>query len=255
MKFLFFLLVLSVSLNTFAQKQASIWYFGGFAGLDFRTNPPLALLDGQLNSIDGESSATISDDEGNLLFYTDGVLVYNHSQQLMQNGANLWGHSSTTQTIIVPQPGNDSIFYIFTNSPQYNAVFAGSDSVGCHYSVVNLAHNNGLGAVTEKNTLLFKKTTEKVAAVHHANETDFWVVFHEWESNCFRSYRITETGIEMTPVVSCVGAVHQGGGPSSGSNYNAAGQMKISPNGSLLALVLTGSRRLEVFFLTTKPAG
>ncbi|QOI97002.1 MAG: hypothetical protein HRU69_05630 [Flammeovirgaceae bacterium] len=256
MKFLIAVAVSCITLTTFSQNPTSIWYFGEFAGLDFRMAPPLALLNGQLNSIDGESSATISSDEGNLLFYTDGVSVYNRSHQPMQNGTNLWGHPSTTQTLIVPQPGNDSIFYIFTNSPQYNT-FAGTDSVGCHYSIVNLANNNGLGAVIEKNTLLFKKTTEKVAAVHHVNGTDIWVVFHEWESNCFRSYLVTAAGIEFPPVVSCIGSIHQGGGPAPGinENFNAAGQMKISSDGSLLALVLTDSRRVEVFFLTTKPAG
>ncbi len=247
MKHLFAIVAFNlITITVLSQQQAAVWYFGEFAGLSFRSVVPLALLDGKLNAYEG--SATISDSEGHLLFYTDGVSVYNKNHQIMTNGTNLWGHNSTTQTLIVPQPGNDSIFYIFTLSPQYNIAFA-SDSVGCHYSVVNLAHNNGLGAVIQKNILLFKKTTEKVSAVHHANGTDIWVVFHEWESNCFRAYLVTENGIEPTPVVSCAGAVHQGGGPAPGINYNynAAGQMKISPDGSLLALTLTAARRVEIF--------
>lgn len=192
----------------------------------------------------------ISDSEGALLFYTEGENVFDKLHNVIPNGTNLWGHNSTTQTLIVPQPGNDSIFYIFTMSPQYNAIFA-NDSVGAHYSVVNLNQNNGLGAVTHKNILLFKKTTEKISAVHHANGRDIWVVFHEWESNCFRSYLVTTAGIELIPVVSCIGAVHQGGGPAPGinQNYNVAGYMKISPDGKLLALIITGISKVEVFFL------
>jgi hypothetical protein len=170
----------------------------------------------------------------------------------MPNGNNLWGHYSTTQTLIVPQPGNDSIFYIFTASPQYNALYA-MDSVGFHYSVVNLKHDNGYGDVVLKNILLYKQTTEKITAVHHRNGQDIWVVMHEWGSNCFRSYLVTEAGIELTPVVSCVGAVHQGGGPLPSANYNAIGQMKISPDGSLLGLVLADARKVEIFFLILKP--
>lgn len=231
----------------FSQQQAAIWYFYTGAGIDFRSGNPISLTDGQILGRFGfgEGSASICNDRGELLFYTDGVTVYNRLHAVMSNGSNLWGHHSTTQTLIVPQPGNDSIFYIFTLSPEYNSVFA-ADSVGCHYSIVNMNFNGGLGKVTQKNILLFKKTTEKVSAIHQRNGTGIWVVFHEWESSCFRSYLITETGIELTPVVSCVGSFHFGG--RLGRNSNAAGQMKISPDGKLLALVMSGSNRVEIFF-------
>ncbi|QOI96889.1 MAG: hypothetical protein HRU69_04995 [Flammeovirgaceae bacterium] len=222
--------------------------------MNFGSQPPPALLDGKVSYGHGEGTAVISDSEGNLLFYTDGEKVFNSLHEVMPNGRNLWGHNSTTQTLIVPQPKNDSIFFIFTMSPNYNVLF-GNDSVGCHYSVVNMRLESGLGDVTQKNILLFKKTTEKVSAVHHANGTDIWVVFHEWESNCFRSYLITKDGIEMPPVISCVGTVHRGGDtvPGISYNYNAMGGMKISPNGSLLGLVIFYSRKVEIFFLTPAP--
>ncbi|HRJ31333.1 MAG TPA: gliding motility-associated C-terminal domain-containing protein [Cyclobacteriaceae bacterium] len=229
---------------SFAQRQAAVWYFGENAGLDFSQELPQPLLNGRLNSVAGEGSAVISDDNGNLLFYSDGVMVYNQFHNIMSNGSNLWGHYSTTQTLIVPQPCNDSIFFVFTISPQYDAVFA-DDSVGCHYSIVDVNGDNGEGTIFSKNVTLFKKATEKVTGVRHANGTDVWVVFHEWETNCFRSYLITTDGINLQPVLSCVGSVHVGGGPS--SNSNAAGQMKISPNGEFLALALTAARSVEVF--------
>jgi hypothetical protein len=235
-----------ITFNSFSQKQASIWYFGAYAGLDFTAGYPAVLTNSAL--ITEEGSATIADREGNLLFYTDGVTVYNRLHQVMLNGLNLWGNYSTTQTLIVPQPGNDSIFYIFTASPQYNAVFA-MDSVGFHYSVVNLKHDNGYGDVVLKNILLYKQTTEKITAVHHRNGQDIWVVMHEWGSNCFRSYLVTSNGIDLHPVISCIGSVHLGGGPSNNLNYNynAAGQMKISPDGQLLALATSSARKVEVF--------
>lgn len=254
MKFLLSVVISSISFITFAQKQASIWYFGELAGLNFNTQPPSPLLDGKVSYGDCEGTSVIADSDGNLLLYTEGERVFNKLHNVILNGANLWGHNSTTQVLIVPQPGNDTLFYLFTLSPQYNAIFS-NDSVGAHYSVVNLNANNGLGAVIQKNILLFKKTTEKVAAVHHANGRDIWVVFHEWESSCFRSYLITETGINSVPVISCIGSIHTGGGPSLNSNYNAAGQMKISPDGSLLGLALTTLKRIEVFFLTTTVEG
>jgi hypothetical protein len=244
-----------ITLNaTLAQLENSVWYFGEYAGIKFRDDIPIMLHDGQLNS--SENSSSFSDYSGNLIIYTDGVSVYNQFHSTILNGKNLWGHNSTTQTLIVPKPGDEYEFFVFTMSPQYDQVVE-NDSVGCHYSLVNINHGNGLGEIIEKNTLLFKKTTEKVSAVHHANGTNIWVMFHEWESNCFRAYLISENGIEMPPVISCAGMVHQGGGPVPGLNhkYNAAGQMKISPDGSLLALALTASRTIEVFFLITAQDG
>jgi hypothetical protein len=248
------------AINSFSQKQAAVWYFGKHAGLDFNTNPLTVLTNGAISppvgQIEGEGTAVISDTEGNLLFYTDGVSVFNKLHQVMPNGTNLWGSYSTTQTLIVPQPGNDSTFFIFTASPQAGIGLT-TDSVGFHYSVVNLNHDSGYGDIVSKNILLYKFTSEKISGVHHRNGQDIWIVMHEWGSNCFRAYLVTSNGIDPQPVISCIGSVHTGGGPvpNLNYNYNAAGQMRISPDGSLLALALAASKKAEVFFLMIKPAG
>ena len=65
------LLTCLFTLLLFSQQEASNWYFGRNAGLKFHENGTVtALSDGQLNTWEG--CATISDAEGNLLFYTDG---------------------------------------------------------------------------------------------------------------------------------------------------------------------------------------
>jgi hypothetical protein len=94
----------------FAQK-AAIWYFGKcWSRFQFRI--PVTLTDGKLTNKRG--CATISDKDGKLLFYTDGSFVYkNH--KIMANGYGLLGNRSSTQSaIIVPQPRNPYVYYIFT---------------------------------------------------------------------------------------------------------------------------------------------
>ena len=59
----------------YAQNEGNIWYFGTNAGLDFNSGSPVMLSDGMLDTFEG--CATISDNNGDLLFYTDGMLVYN----------------------------------------------------------------------------------------------------------------------------------------------------------------------------------
>jgi gliding motility-associated-like protein len=225
------------ALTGLAQKQASIWYFGDYAGLDFRAGTPVPITDGALSTQEG--SASICDEDGNLHFYTDGATVYNRLHQAMPNGRNLWGSFTTTQTLIVPKPGIDPIYYIFTASPQYDVIFGpGADSVGFHYTIVDMSYEGGLGDVVSKNNLLFRNTTEKVTGVHHANGKDIWVVAHEWGNNKFRSYLVTEQGLDE-PVISEVGVVHEGDGTGLGSKGNSAGQMKISPTGTKLALAVS----------------
>src|SRR6185503_1429524 len=136
-------------------QQGNTWYFGFNAGLNFNTNPPTALLDGQTRTDEGCS--TVSDGLGNLLFYTDGITVWNKNHQPMPNGTGLMGASSSTHSaVVVPKPGSTSIYFIFT-SDENNAI-PGSDgggSNGYRYSVLDMDLQSGLGDITSKNILLY----------------------------------------------------------------------------------------------------
>ena len=66
------------------KSYASNWFFGQGAGLDFGTDPPSAL---ENSNIDFPSSGvSVSDADGNLLFYSDGVTVWNGDNEIMENG-------------------------------------------------------------------------------------------------------------------------------------------------------------------------
>lgn len=93
------------------QLESSYWYFGINSGLKFTENSSEPVFDGRLQTTEGR--ATISDSEGNLLFYTDGIYVYNRNHQLMPNGIVLKGNPSSTQSgIIVPYPNRSDLYYI-----------------------------------------------------------------------------------------------------------------------------------------------
>ncbi|MCD4698446.1 MAG: hypothetical protein K8S16_19645, partial [Bacteroidales bacterium] len=74
-------LLLLITGNTFAQKEGLNWHFGGKAGLSFHSGEPQVLLNGEISTAEGCS--VISSPEGDLLFYTDGVVVYNAMHNLM----------------------------------------------------------------------------------------------------------------------------------------------------------------------------
>ena len=218
-----------------AQAEASKWYFGINAGLDFSSGNPIALTNGEL--VTDEGCATISENNGDLLFYTDGITVWDKQHNIMPNGTGLTGDSSSTQSaIIVPKPGDVSIFYIFTVDD-----LAGPK--GLRYSEVNMTLNGGNGDITnQKNIELNAFTTEKISAVKHANGIDFWVVTHDWNNNNFLSYQVTTAGVNIVPVISSVGEEHGDNG------LDSKGYLKISPDASRLALASwSGNSVVEIF--------
>ncbi|MFK5854478.1 MAG: PKD domain-containing protein, partial [Bacteroidota bacterium] len=230
--FLFSILVFS---NLLAQNEANIWYFGGYAGLDFSSGSPVALTNSAMDQIEG--CASISDNNGNLLFYTEGTTVWNKNHVIMDNGTGLLGNFSSTQSsIIIQKPGSDTLYYIFT-VPQR------SNNLGdMHYSIVDISLNGGLGKIITKNTYLHTPVTEKVTAVAHANGQDIWVITHERETNAFCSFLISSSGVSNTPVVSNVGSVHDL------PDMNFIGYLKASTNANYIACTLYGPMSLiEIF--------
>ncbi|MFO7723591.1 MAG: T9SS type A sorting domain-containing protein [Bacteroidales bacterium] len=219
-----------------AQKEANIWYFGENAGLDFSGGTPAYLLNGVMNKDEGCSS--VSDANGNLLFYTSGIRVWNRNHQQMPNGSGLAGHESSSQSaLIVPRPGSTNLFYVFTT----DAFFY---SNGLRYSVVDLSLQGGMGDVTTKNVLLHTPSTEKLTAVKHSNQTDIWVIAHEGNSSSFTAYLVTSAGVSP-PVTTSIGMIHTGGGAT--GTLNAIGCMKASPDGSKLALAMYNQGSIELF--------
>jgi hypothetical protein len=230
-----FLLVL-IWISSFSQNEAKIWYFGNGAGLDFNGGLPVALTDGVINTLEGCSS--ISDASGNLLFYTDGITVWDKNHNVMTNGTGLHGHFSSSQSaLIVPQPGNDSIFFVFTVDGTENSLY-----YGVNYSIVNIQHFSGLGEVIVKNNVLIAPATEKITAVMHKNNEDVWIITHGWNSDCFYSYLLTDSNLITTPIISSCGIVHNGGPGLS------RGCMKASPDGRKLALNMAQIYRMTQLF-------
>jgi gliding motility-associated-like protein len=215
------IIVLFVSLSSVAQ-QNNIWYFGLKGGLDFNSSPPVAIGNSAMMANEGCSS--VCDDNGQLLFYSNGVTVYNRKHQVMLNGDNLAGNISSVQScLIIPIPGNDSIYYIFTSDAIEN-----NFARGYNYSVVNTHGDNGNGAVISKNILLQSSCTERLTAARHANGVDVWVITNDKASNTFRAWRVGCNGLQANPVVSNTGVVLDQ------DLVANTGMMKISPDGKQL---------------------
>ena len=227
------IIIFSIPNFTFGQAEANTWYFGKNAGIDFSSGSPEVLKNSALNTEEG--CASISDKDGNLLFYTDGLSVWNRLHQHMPNGSGLLGNPSSTQSgVIIPNLNHKGLYYIFTIADQGN-------EDGFRYSVLDMSKANGMGDIIEKNVLLATPVTEKITAVKHRNNKDIWVITHGWKSNEFLAFLVTKEGVSKQPVSTKEGKIHQG------STTNTQGYMKSSPDGTNLALAIEIDNQVEIF--------
>src|SRR6185295_1528396 len=140
--------------SAFAQKEANIWCFGNNAGLDFNSGSPVAYNGTAI--VTAEGSASIADrTTGQLLFYTDGITIWDKNNQVMPGGTSLGGNPSSTQSgVIVPMTSDPNKYYVFSVDAQAGAG-------GVQYALVDMTLNGGLGSVTSANNVLLTPTSEK----------------------------------------------------------------------------------------------
>ena len=221
-----------ITLSSFGQKEANYWYFGHKAGLDFSTTPPTA-ISGELDTFEGCS--TISDDKGNLLFYSDGTNVWSSDHSIMKysNGSlanNLLGNPSSTQSaLVVPKPKDSNIYYLFT---------VGTNALrGLNVYTIDISKNGGLGEIVNGPIDLSgsDKTfwSEKVTAVEGEDCDTFWVI--SANSDKFFSYKIDINGVNTTPKES---DINPGGFPTN----TIRGSLKVSPDSKYLVLANQGDQ-------------
>ena len=207
------------------------WFFGNNAGITFNpiqvgaTPTPLS---GAMVSQEGVAS--ISNQEGQLLFYTNGETVYTSGHTVMSNGNGLASSGTSTQSsIIIPKPDSNK-YYIFTTD------FDGNPN-GFEYSIVNMDLEGGLGKVETKNIKLINSPlSEKVTACSHSNEDDYWVITHTSGDTSFYSYKISSAGLSG-PVITSIGSTHN----------TARGYMKTSPDCTKLISLLYDEDIIDIF--------
>ena len=192
--------------TTCQSKENNHWRFGLQVGLDFNSGSPVQVW----SSMKGfENCAVLSDQNGDLMFYTNGGQVsvstqypggiWNRNDQLMPNGAftfsDIGCSSSASSALIVPDPGDSSEYYVFVTSCAEESFLP-----GLGYHKVDMDLDNGLGDVTQKNQFVTYLHNENIAGVRHCNGRDYWMAAGTDWPNTIRIYLIDSTGIDTTPV-------------------------------------------------------
>ncbi|MEO1253830.1 MAG: PKD domain-containing protein, partial [Bacteroidota bacterium] len=216
-----------------ANQVSNQWYFGEQAGIEF-TNGPIAILDANQQDAP-EGCATISDINGDLLFYTNGFTVWNRDHDVMLNGDTIGGDLRSAQNALIMPFGDDqTMFYIFTTEEVY-----GDDEYALRYSIVDMKEDSAAGKVVVKNIKLMDNSTERITGSGFTGEDI--ILAHEFGNNTFRSYQTSADGLSGA-IFSPSGEVHE-----FMQELSATGYMKISPTLNQIAVNIPGTNQVEIF--------
>lgn len=252
---LFSLINVCILSGSFAQQlHDQNWVFRTYYGdamiLNFgRDSLRLSIQDA--NTGIKSSNTSMSDENGNLLFYSNGCKIFNSKHQVIKDGdklnsgslrndecSNRGGYNAGHQTMIsIPNPGNPNQYYIFHVSTVW--IYEPTLDIRTkylYYTVVDFSHPDGFvprslkpdtnNNVYLKNVPLLEDTsiqTGEMTAIKHANNRYWWVFNTKYSSNTYIRLLVTDKGV--------LGPYYQIIGDSFNANGVLNGNTCFSPNG------------------------
>ncbi|HEU5165518.1 MAG TPA: hypothetical protein VFU29_08265, partial [Chitinophagaceae bacterium] len=251
---LFLVLVCAIfKQQLFSQKIYNTWFFGYHSGLDFNTAPPTPLTNPLIEADEPPYyTSSICDSSGNLLFFTDGLKVWNASRVEMpkQSGRWPWELKDQVLPLIYPYPGNDSLYYLFTvGKPAKDAYQNGGPSINVGkfmFATINMAANSKMGEIvypqppdpTNYFTVLADNAAFMLAGTAHCNQRDTWIV--TIANNKLHSFLISPGHISPVPVSTSL-PIAQSGLEDGYSN------IKFSANGEKLVIPIVSKNEILVY--------
>ncbi len=159
-----------------AQKQYNMWYFGTKAAINFNTTPTTGMLGSQLSTF--ESSTSICDSNGRVLFYTNGDTMFNRLNRPLKNfncPISKDHFSSRQGSMALPVPKSNHLYYLITVDGDDNQSPFYLDGY-IRYSIIDMNGDGGLGeAVVLFKPLGIINPRENFGVSLHANGIDYWI--------------------------------------------------------------------------------
>lgn len=209
-----------------AQGANNNWHFGNFNQISFNTGLPVFSTNSSINTF--ESSAAVSDESGNLLFYTMGARIWDRYGTEMPNANGLLGNgpfsgshpagSGRNNVHIVPHPGNRDQYFVFSAEP------IETPGGKVYYHLVDMSLNGGLGDVVPgmKNIEIVEAYGREAYTVARGSCGTYWFIgAMSTEPASYYAFKIDANGVDHNPVVTFVPL----------PEIETIGQTEISRNG------------------------
>jgi WD40 repeat protein len=251
--YIVFILLISVYLCHAQNKQDYVWLFGldktsseeDLAySFDFNISP-FEIQQTNVGIGIGGNNASICDEDGDLLFYSNGCAIlnregeimpdgdsinYNYWYELLWGGNCLYGYPGAQNIMILPDPENSNGYYVFHKPRIY---IQGADNPNeLWYSYVDMSLDDGRGDVVLKNQKYYDKQntlSSFFTALQHENGEDWWIIQPVEEDSLFLTFLLTKDSIERKQ-------------DQNSHEYflrdrtSAGGTSRFSPDGTKLAL-------------------
>ena len=222
-------------------KFTKVWAFGSGAAIKFAGGPDNPIADSsKINVPNGVAKMEDPTASNGLIFYTDGVSVFDKFNQPIDPAIKLNGDITNSQGVtIIPKTackGCQSEYYVITlnkNAKGENLIY---------YSIVDMKMNKGQGGISIANQLLSPiPTTSRILATI-GGQGFYWLVTQDAGTDVTRTFKVSNTGIS-SPVTSNSGSVIS-------SAAGATGTTKISPQGTKTAITIPGPPKNQVDIYT-----
>jgi hypothetical protein len=203
-------------------KHDNYWKLGYGMQMSFNNcSPEIQLLDSEKGYSVFSTNTSISNDKGELQFFSNGCQLLNNTGSIMENGDSIntgimiqiycneglpWDQGIVT----IPAPGNKNKYYVF--SLDLNVIDWSPDTffvvapLNLLYQEVDMSYNGGLGKVTQKNRIAVSDTLGRgnIQAVRHNNGSDWWIIVPIIHSNCYYLILVNSQGVQP-PIQKCDG--------------------------------------------------
>lgn len=210
----------------------SHWYFGNYGELDFSGSNVSAgnsalTFSTMFNGF--ESTVSMSDKKGNLLFYTNSINLWNKNHQQVNNGDVFNSYSSTPGVISIPYPG-DSTKYLLVSSPHTGGTY---DSV--YYAVYDIITQTLSTKRGFRHDSLPTSYGEPLTIVPHCNGRDYWLL-------CRPNYTLSTYDRAYSILLTPAGPANIGTVTVSyGLDWGVSGQWKSNHRGDRLVHAVFGN--------------
>ncbi|MFT6827681.1 MAG: hypothetical protein ACJAZV_000965, partial [Roseivirga sp.] len=193
------------------------------------------LADGKLAQANiGEKITATDPTTGDLLFYSDGINIYDATNTIMPNGDGLTTANEAQAMAISPVPGSDTLYYLFHRN---NAGIV-------LYTVIDMAQQgnrtNGppSGVVTAQKNIptLITSRADGMVSIASGNLMQFWLITQNSSNGNFEIHEI--------PALS--GTFDPQGAPTALAVDIQAAHLSINPTGTQIAVLPANNVNIQI---------
>ena len=211
-----FLFLWLIALSVNGQRILDTQYFFGNSNNNFvfdKNGREIYVEERMATPFGSGGSGVISDQyTGNLLFYTDGVQIFDQSHNLIDGFTALSGDSSLNQAAVVsPNPNASNQYYIFTNSGssgpneiQYTILDASlqGNSSNSNFPFGSVVSSNNSTGLTDP--------SEGMIIIENGSGNSYWLITQNRNTFQFQVTSISQSGIGTTQSYDITSAEYPG---------------------------------------------